>query len=365
MPVARQISYLCLRSAVFKKIKAQRLPKQTKSPHATAMKTSSKILAIVIPTITIAATISTIADYVIITHSRQRQIETQMSSLTELTAGQITSSLTAIRKELTWISQQPEVQTGDWSVMGGYLAAKDREMSDNFMNLMFIEPSGDYYFAGQGKINGHNLSDRQYFEEVMTEGYGFAMTSPDYSKYTGKMKYTLAVPVNGADGNIKGCIAANISVDILSDMVSILSASSEKFAWVIDESCNVIGAADKRLILKYNLLQEARGEGMDEMAESVGKHSYSTGYMDIDDGKRYFVACHPIGGTPGWSLLCGVSESSITETANNMLLRSAAILIATIIALAILLKLTLSRTLKEKRKPEEVAEDEEQETLIE
>ncbi len=317
------------------------------------MKTSSKILAIVIPTITIAAIASTVADYVIIKRSRQKQVETQMSSVTELTAKQITSSLTAIRKELTWIAQRPEVQTGSWVEMDGYLASKTREMSDNFMNLMFIEPSGDYYFAGHGKIDGHNLSDRKYFEEVVAEGSGFSMTSPDYSKYTGKMKYTLAVPVHDGDGGIKGCIAANISVDILSDMVSILTEGGEKFAWVVDEGCNVIGAADKRLVLKYNLRQGFSGDGMDKIAETMGSHSYSTGHVTLDGGKRYFVASHPIGGTPGWSLLCGVSEESLTDIANGMLCRSAAILLATLAVLTILLKLALSRTLGEKCRPQE------------
>lgn len=329
------------------------------------MKTSSKILAIVIPTITIAAMAATIADYVIITRNRQKQVETQMSCVTELTAKQITGSLTAIRKELTWIAQQPEVQTGDWTRMDGYLTSKTRDMSDNFMNLMFIEPSGDYYFAGHGKIDGHNLSDRKYFEEVMAEGCGFAMTSPDYSRYTGKMKYTLAVPVHGGEGDVKGCIAANISVDILSDMVSMLTESSEKFAWVVDESCNVIGAADKRLILKYNLHQGANSDGMDKLTDTMGSHTYSTGYVTMSGGERYFVACHPISGTPGWSMLCGVSDKSLTETANGMLCRSAVILLVTIAIIAILLKQALMRTLKEKVEPQESLDDEEQETNIE
>lgn len=73
------------------------------------MKTSSKILAIVVPTITVAAMAAAIADYVIITRSHQKQVETQMSNVTELTAKQITGSLTSIRKELTWIADRPEV----------------------------------------------------------------------------------------------------------------------------------------------------------------------------------------------------------------------------------------------------------------
>ena len=329
------------------------------------MKTISKILAIVIPTITIAAMVATIADYVIITRNRQKQVETQMSCVTELTAKQITGSLTAIRKELTWIALRPEVQTGDWTRMDGYLTSKTRDMSDNFMNLMFIEPSGDYYFAGHGKIDGHNLSDRKYFEEVMAEGCGFAMTSPDYSRYTGKMKYTLAVPVQGEEGDVKGCIAANISVNILSDMVSMLTESGEKFAWVVDESCNVIGAADKKLILKYNLHQGVSGNGMDKLTDTMGSHTYSTGYVTMDGGERYFVACHPISGTPGWSMLCGVSEKSLTETANGMLCRSAVILLVTIAIIAILLKQALVRTLKEKSDSQESVDEEELETYIE
>ena len=306
------------------------------------MKTSAKILSILLPTTAVAMLTAGLMNYGAVNAELRAVTEAHQSELSEMSARQITASLKSIRDELTWAARHPDVVSMKWDSMSGYLSDVASSSAEKLTNLMLIEPSGDYYFAGLGRVEGRNLSDRKYFRDVMAGGTPFAMTSPDYSRMTGKKKYTLAVPIHAEGEGPKGCLASNISLDILSGMVTDGNDGDERIMWVVDERTYVIGAADKGLLLEYRLSDHAgKSEGVAQIAGAVRAREKSSCYVTLESGKRYFATCQPIGGTPGWALVSAVAEDKMTSLAGGMIRRIALALTLTLLVAVVTVRSAL------------------------
>ena len=62
----------------------------------------------------------------------------------------------------------------------------------------------------------------------------------------------------------------------------------------------------------------------------------------MEDGRRYFATCQPIGGTPGWALVSAVAESNMTRLTTSLIIRT---LIALAVAMTVI-AVTVWRVMK-------------------
>lgn len=307
------------------------------------MEKSAKILTIVLPTTAVTILCAGVANYRAVETELKAETEGHQSEMCELSAKEISASLKSIRDELTWVARHPDVQSMNWDSMSGYLSEVAGSAAERLTNLIVIEPNGDYYFAGRGKVENRNLSDRKYFRDIMGDGSRFSMTSPDYSRLTNQKKYTLAVPIHAEGESAKGCLASNISLDILSGMVSEGNKGNDRLLWVVDERTYVIGCDDKEMLLEYRLSDAAKDcEGMDALSEGIKRRERTSGYVTMEDGRRYFATCQPIGGTPGWALVSAVAESNMTRLTTSLIIRT---LIAPAVAMTVI-AVTVWRVMK-------------------
>lgn len=310
------------------------------------MKTSTRILTIIVPSTALLILGGGAGNYVIGESELRSMAEEHLSEVSDLTAREVSASLKSLRDELTWISRHPSVASMDWDAMSEYLSEVTERSSERLTNLMVVERDGSYFFAGKGRVEGWTVSDRKYYRDIM-DGLTFSITDPDVSRVTGKMKYTLAVPIMGADGSTAGCLASNISLDILSGMLTDNAGTETGFRWVVDSRGYVIGSADKELLLAYNL-KKASGEceGMGRLMDSIGRRESGSGYMTLENGRKYFATCQPISGTPGWALLSAVADTRLKSLAAGMIRRTTT---ALALAIAVMVIAVTLITRKEER----------------
>lgn len=310
------------------------------------MKLSRKVLCVVVPTVAVVMLVSAAVNFHIIYSHQQHSAESTQQLLSRKTTAQVSASLDNLVEELHWIAQRPDVQSMQWDSMSDYMARRASLSASKFSMLMVITPNGDYYVAGRGLIEGRNLADRGYFRRVMSYGDESAMTSPDLSKSTGEMKYTVAVPIKDADGATVGCLAANVSLATLSQLVAADSVDGGGFIWALDEKATVIGSADRGLLLECNLDSLApRCEGVAAIASAVKAGRDGSGHITLPDGESYFATCTPIAGTPGWSLLMAVSDSELLYVAKATLLQTVLQLALMLFVVTLFVLITLRRWL--------------------
>ena len=312
----------------------------------TTMKLSRKVLCAIVPAVAVVMSVSTVVNFRTILSHQQSSTETTQLLLSRKTTSQVSLSLDNLVEELDWIAQRPDVQSMKWDLMSDYLAHKAAGSADKFSMLMVITPHGSYYVAGKGFVKGRNLADRAYFKQVMHQGAESAMSSPDLSKSTGEMKYTVAVPIKCLDGEVVGCLAANVSLATLSSVVTKDSIEGGGFIWALDENATVIGSADRGLLLSCNLDSISRScDGVGRIAEAVKQGREDCGYVTMRDGDTYFATCCPISGTPGWSLLMAVSDRQLLSVARATMWQSVFMLAVTLLIVTVLVVVLLRKWL--------------------
>lgn len=285
------------------------------------MKTSTKILCIIVPAVALTIIVAGIINYRAARREVQTIAEAHLNEVSGLMAREVSASLKSMRNELAWIARHPGVMSMEWDQMSDYLSDVTEHTSERLTNLMVIEPDGSYYFAGQGRIKGFRLNDRRYFTDIMG-GETFAMTDPDLSRSTGKKKYTLAVPIGARDGQVAGILASNISLNILSSMLTETNGPDDGFRWVVDSRGYVIGAADRSLLLEFNLNNAAKNsEGLADLMTAIGQRRRDAQYVTLGGEREYLATCQPISGTPGWALVSGVRAETLTAISKGMTMR--------------------------------------------
>ncbi|MCI5983034.1 MAG: methyl-accepting chemotaxis protein [Bacteroidales bacterium] len=316
------------------------------------MRISNKIFAIVVPTMTLMMMAMGAVNYKLVRDEQRESSEQFQNELGVKSSREITKSLASVRDQLTWLAQQPVVRRMEWDSMSVYMHEWAVKGRDKFSKLMLIEPDGQYYVAGKGLIADKSLRDREYFAAVMY-GEDFAMTSPDFSKSTGEKKYTLAVPVIGENGLAVGCLAANVSLSTLSNMVTaddsvalhLGGEEGDRFMWAVDENGTIIGCADQSKLMEWNMADHTEElEGMDVLLSAVKGNTTGSSYIKMD-GRNYYVMCNPIEGTPGWSLISGVSDRAQKATLHKMLWKSGEALVIMIVIIVLLVRFSLHRSL--------------------
>ena len=153
-------------------------------------------------------------------------MERHQEELAERVSMEVATKIENLRIELQWSASQKAIQSMDPNEYDETLSQFFEDNTDDFALMFVIHTDGSYYVADKG-FQSATLNDRKYFNDIMRDHKEFAMTSPDVSKSTGQMKYTLAVPIKGDGGAIVGILAANIKLSTLSDIITSVKANDK------------------------------------------------------------------------------------------------------------------------------------------
>lgn len=91
--------------------------------------------------------------------------------------------LDGLVNEMTVISENPIFQSGDEEAMKQYLADEQKLKSQRFSLLFFSNLEGKNLTSTGSK---GDISERDYFKKLMSQGNGYVVSSPIISKSTGK-----------------------------------------------------------------------------------------------------------------------------------------------------------------------------------
>ena len=249
----------------------------------------AKILHRVIPAVAIIMLIFTVTTTWKQNSEQTESMEKHQEELAERVSLEVATKIENLRIELQWSASQKAIQTMDPEQYAETLSQFFEDNTDDFALMFVAHPDGSYYVANKG-FQTATLTDRKYFNEIMRDHKDFAMTSPDVSKSTGQMKYTLAVPIKDATGAVVGVLAANIKLSTLSDIINSVKANDKTIHIMCDEKANIIASKDPSQVMKVNIADGTQStfEGIKEIGEAVKNKKAITKYVtDNATGKRF------------------------------------------------------------------------------
>ncbi|WMJ79242.1 methyl-accepting chemotaxis protein [Clostridium sp. MB40-C1] len=243
-------------------------------------------------------------------------LTTSMSNkIVEASSSQIGEWINGNIKEVTLLSETNAVKSMDFTKVIPYLIDKKKNRKDYLMYFL-ADTNGNMVSTLNGRSN---ISDRDYFKDIISGKKDFVVTNSLISKSTGKNIFIIAHKVE-RDGKILGVLGANISLDTLTSVSQNIKVGSG-FGSVVDGSGLFIAHPDNNIKLKLNILKSSQNGFKD--FDSLGKEmssgkSGSRKYVG-QDGKNAVGLYAPIPNTPNWSLLITIPSDDLEKDANQMI----------------------------------------------
>lgn len=274
-------------------------------------------------------------------------MERHQEELAERVSMEVATKIENLRIELQWSASQKAIQSMDPNEYDETLSQFFEDNTDDFALMFVIHTDGSYYVADKG-FQSATLNDRKYFNNIMRDHKEFAMTSPDVSKSTGQMKYTLAVPIKGDGGAIVGILAANIKLSTLSDIITSVKANDKTIHVMCDEKANVIASKDPSQVMKTNLAEDrlTSFDGVTEIGQAIKNQKSITKYIrNRATDNNYYAMTYQLKNTPGWYIVSAVSDEDLKATMMEVIISMMVFSLLVCAIIFVIINVTLSRQL--------------------
>ena len=274
-------------------------------------------------------------------------MEKHQEELAERVSIEVATKIENLRIELQWSASQKAIQSMNPEEYAETLSQFFEDNTDDFALMFVIHTDGSYYVAGKG-FQSATLNDRKYFNDIMRDHKEFAMTSPDPSKSTGEMKYTLAVPIKGDGGAIVGILAANVKLSTLSDILTSVKANDKTVHVMCDEKANVIASKDPSQVMKTNLAEDrlTSFDGVIEIGQAIKNQKSITKYIrNRATDNNYYAMTYQLKNTPGWYIVSAVSDEDLKATMMEVIISMMVFSLLVCAIIFIIINVTLSRQL--------------------
>jgi methyl-accepting chemotaxis protein len=237
--------------------------------------------------------------------------------------------------QLGIIAASPQIASSDKKTVQAALTAYSKLSSAEGGEIICAGPDGSYFTTSGGS---GNVSDRDYFSQIMKGGKDYVVADEVVSKDLGLPVVVLAKALNGPNGARAGLIAFEVKAEVLSQIVAGVKIGQTGYAYVVDGRSIVIAHPNKDIILKLNLLDSAKTGwvGLDALGKDMQAGLTGARQYKKPDGTQVIGYYASIPNSPGWELSLAVPLSEVNSTRDALLVFLYIILaVGVILAIAI------------------------------
>ncbi len=191
-------------------------------------------------------------------------------------------------------------------------AEEKMQYLDSYVNTYGFT-SGNILDSNGVSINdGTDFSDRAYVKQAF-EGK-VNVSDITLSKYTNTYGISIAAPIY-KETSIVGVVYFRLDINFIRDVIDKITISDNSYAYLIDETGNVVVHPDEELILNCNMVEQSKA--MSKIAEKVMAGETGNGTY-IYDGKEIVCGYGPVDNTNGWSIVIAAPKSDFTKATDRV-----------------------------------------------
>ncbi|WP_126994203.1 methyl-accepting chemotaxis protein [Thermosipho globiformans] len=165
-----------------------------------------------------------------------------------------------------------------------------------------------------------NVSDREYFQKIIKQGYDYYISNALVSKASKNAIFVVASAVKDENGKTIGLFGAAVKLDDLNKIAVETKVGNNGFGWIIDSTGLTIAHPDEKIRMKVNILEASKQgfKGLDTIAQKMleGKSGY--GSYTRSDGSEVYVFYSPIKVGKGWSFGLTLYKSELFSSVNKI-----------------------------------------------
>ncbi|MBN1469329.1 MAG: methyl-accepting chemotaxis protein [Fusobacteriaceae bacterium] len=226
--------------------------------------------------------------------------------------------LDGLVNEMTVISENPIFQSGDEEAMKQYLTDEQKLKSQRFSLLFFSNLEGKNLTSTGSK---GDISERDYFKKLMSQGSGYVISSPIISKSTGNAVFVILVMIKDKDGKNIGALGNNVLLETVSGLANEIKVGETGYSWIIDEKGTIIAHPVVEERMKSSL---EKNNTINVNADNVTSILKEEATMNVkatsSQNKSVIIGSKKIKGSPSWTLITTVEEKDIQKDANTIAL---------------------------------------------
>ncbi len=187
-----------------------------------------------------------------------------------------------------------------------------------------------------------NISDRQYFLEIMRDKKSYSIGNAIISRSTGNPIIPVAVPVKSEDGKLLGILGVTINLSSLTQIAKGMFEKDYGAGFIVDSSGVVVAHPEEKVRMNLNVLESSKSgyKGLEEIGRRMTSGQKGFGEIITPDGKQRILFFAPVEIVQGWSAGVFVEKSAVekpvNETTNFMLIIFGTIIIFSAVLIFVL-----------------------------
>jgi methyl-accepting chemotaxis protein len=245
--------------------------------------------------------------------------------------------------QLRMIAVRNQIRTGDKKTIEATVLALNGQFSPEVVGAFYAWKDGEYFSTEGGR---GNISDRDYYEAIITKGADRAVGEAVISKILGVPIVVSAAAVKGEDNKAQGFVAFQFKLEKLSEIASAIKVGRTGYGWIIDNTGLVIAYPQADAIMKFNFTNADKDgyKGLDALGKKLLKEEYGLGSYRKPDGTAMANFYARVPNSPGWSLGLSVNEVEINATVRGLVSLLIAILVVGVV-LAVIVAFFIARSI--------------------
>ena len=196
-----------------------------------------------------------------------------------------------------------------------------------------------------------DISDRNYFKEIIFQGKEFTVSEGILSRFTNDYAIHVAHVVLDRNGKRIGLLGAAISLKTLSEKAASIALGKGGYTFLVDGTGMVIAHQKKDLIMKLNVLEASKMgyKGLEEAGREMVRGNDGLHNIVQPTGEKQIMQYDPVPNTPNWSLVGALPEAEVEEKSTFLLgavILSFAIIVAIIVFISMFVGTLISKSMK-------------------
>ncbi len=262
----------------------------------------TKLLVVIVGIILISNCIVAFVAYNISEKELTNAVHAEMDASAKNVSSDIVSINNAQYKMLSTLAVLPVMRDPSVSLEVKYNTAHSVAIADkSYVNVAYYSEKGMSYTADGRLVD---LSDRDYFKQAM-QGKKY-VSDPYVSSVDNNLTMVYSVPVIGDDGKPCGAVAAIVSGEMLSDVVSKIVIGKSSNPSVINMNSGMtVGSVDRDSVRNGQNINDAPTAEMKALFDNLRTGVQSGGGF-YDPAKKIQMTCAymPVQDDSGWAVFC-------------------------------------------------------------
>ena len=193
---------------------------------------------------------------------------------------------------------------------------EDYKNSGNSFEMLFIADNSGFSVNSLG--TSANISDREYFKQIVNDNQDYVISEVMESKATGSLMSVIAIPIT-VEGR-KGVFGATVKLEELQEFVSGLNINGYGYGWLVDSTGLVVAHQSQDAVGKINITrgdEEFGYVGLSAVTKKLIAGNSGMEQVQMPDGSDAMVAYIPVS-IGDWGLGITALNKDIYSAVDNL-----------------------------------------------